>query len=169
LSSLYFKLLYPEALILAVEPDKANYSILCKNTSRINGFVLYNNAISSVSGHGYLYQSDDTQPWSIRTLADKPETGLIGVVEYITIPELMKTHRIEAIDILKIDIEGSEKVLFDSNYIDWLPSVKNIVIEIHDHISPGAGQAVFRAVHECFPEYSLFIKGSNIVISRSDR
>ena len=34
-------------------------------------------------------------------------------------------------DLLKVDIEGSEAELFSNNAVEWLPSSKNIVIELH--------------------------------------
>jgi FkbM family methyltransferase len=168
LASLYFKLLYPDALIIGVEPDTNNYDLLVKNTRHLDRVILYNNAISSVSGHGYLYQPNDLQPWAIRSSVNKPETPVIGTVEFVTIPQILKNHHLDTIDILKIDIEGAEALLFDNNYEEWLPCVQNIIIEIHDDIYRGAGQKFFRAIHKCFGEYQFSIKGSNVVISRSD-
>jgi hypothetical protein len=47
------------------------------------------------------------------------------------------------IDILKIDIEGSEGVLFSGDTDEWLPRVRNICIETHDS---ECAEAVVRAL-----------------------
>jgi len=56
-----------------------------------------------------------------------------GSVKTIAIPELMRKFEFKTIDLLKIDIEVSEKQLFShKNAKDWLPLVKVILVETHD-------------------------------------
>jgi hypothetical protein len=52
-------------------------------------------------------------------------------VEAWDIPSLMKLSEYDQIDLLKVDIEGSEVSLFDSGCAAWLPKVRNICIELH--------------------------------------
>jgi hypothetical protein len=47
--------------------------------------------------------------------------------------------------LLKIDIEGGEKQLFESNYENWLPKTKCIIIELHDGVLKEA-QNFFKAI-----------------------
>jgi hypothetical protein len=47
----------------------------------------------------------------------------------IAIDELFRRHRIEAVDFLKLDIEGSEFGLFES--ADWLRRVRALSMEVH--------------------------------------
>ena len=47
------------------------------------------------------------------------------------IGSLLSGSSFERISILKVDIEGSEAVVFGSNYEGWLPKVDNLVIELH--------------------------------------
>ena len=49
-----------------------------------------------------------------------------------SIDQLLRKSGFESIDILKIDIETSEKILFSRNYDSWLGKVKNMVIELHN-------------------------------------
>ena len=52
-------------------------------------------------------------------------------VPVITMNELVESHLThETIDLLKCDIEGAEKELFQ-NCADWIWRVRNIVIELH--------------------------------------
>jgi hypothetical protein len=47
---------------------------------------------------------------------------------------------IECIDLLKMDIEGAEREVFESG--EWISRVGAIAIELHDHIKPGCRLAV---------------------------
>jgi hypothetical protein len=47
----------------------------------------------------------------------------------------MQRFEFDSIDILKIDIEGSENELFRAHFHDWLAQVKNLAIELHDDAS----------------------------------
>jgi hypothetical protein len=59
-----------------------------------------------------------------------------GIKAY-TINELIKNNSFDVIDILKIDIEGSEKELFlnDRSDLYFLNITKVIAIEIHDEFN----------------------------------
>jgi hypothetical protein len=72
----------------------------------------------------------DGNDWSVSvTESDKP-TDLKGY----SIPTLMDLLKFDIIDILKIDIEGSEKKLFndENSATEFLCKTKYIAIEIHD-------------------------------------
>jgi hypothetical protein len=50
---------------------------------------------------------------------------------------IFSNYNLEYLDLLKIDIEGGEKQLFESNYENWLPKTKCIIIELHDGSTKG--------------------------------
>jgi hypothetical protein len=56
----------------------------------------------------------------------------------ITINEILNYKKKNWPFIIKIDIEGSEKDLFESN-IQWMNKFKIIIIEIHDWMLPSQG------------------------------
>jgi len=56
----------------------------------------------------------------------------------------MRNFSIDYIDLLKIDIEGSEKEVFEA--CDWQDRLDSIVIELHDRFKPGCSQVVNRAL-----------------------
>jgi len=72
------------------------------------------------------------------------ETAFVGAggstesdLPRITINDLFRMHNIESVDLLKLDIEGSEFALFDS--ADWLQRVSAISMEVHPlHGDPNA-------------------------------
>ena len=65
------------------------------------------------------------------------------------------------IDILKLDIEGSERELFSKN-TDWLDHVSVIIIELHDRFQPGCAKAVYQKLVE--RQFHQEVRGENIFI-----
>jgi len=74
---------------------------------------------------------------------------------------LMKKYNFNKIDILKIDIEGSEKELFETNYNNWLPKTRMLFIETHDRLREGASKSVFDAFSKY--KYSMIKKDENYI------
>ena len=58
----------------------------------------------------------------------------------------MHKYGVSQIDLLKIDIEGSERELFMDSYDYWLPRTKVVVIEFHDWMKEGCSRAVYKAI-----------------------
>ena len=67
-------------------------------------------------------------------------------IESTTIDEIIETYKFKTVDILKIDIEGAEKELFEKNYENWLPKVKIIMVETHDRMVPRSAFTVMNAL-----------------------
>lgn len=44
----------------------------------------------------------------------------------------MKSENISQIDILKMDIEGAEKYIFQKDCESWLGCVRTLLVELHD-------------------------------------
>jgi len=61
----------------------------------------------------------------------KNENGEIGNVKAIDIDHLLRKYGILNVSILKIDIEGAEEVVFNSDISGWINKVDTLVIEIH--------------------------------------
>ena len=70
-------------------------------------------------------------------------------VRAVTVPEIMRQHDLPGIDLLKVDIEGSEMEVF-SHADTWIGSVNAISIELHDRFRPGCSSVFFQAVED-FP------------------
>ncbi len=65
--------------------------------------------------------------------ANKVTTSSAGdaaTAEAITMPALIDAAG-GSVDLLKLDVEGSELEIFGPGAGDWLPFVRNIVIELH--------------------------------------
>ncbi len=131
-SSALFLSLFPGAFVLAVEPDPLNAELCRRNLAP------YGDRAKIVEGaawhkRGRLALSrgtfGDGREWATEVRA--PRVGETANVVAFDIPELLEMCPRKNIDILKVDIEGSERALFSFNAGEWLPCIRNICIEIH--------------------------------------
>lgn len=114
-----------------MEPDSSNFEQLNYNVSKnnINSSCL-NAGIWSKSGKLNLVKDfRDKNDRSIRV-----EDSETGTIRAISMMDLIKKYHVKNIDILKIDIEGAEKEIFDKEKSDlsFLNITKCLAIEIHD-------------------------------------
>jgi FkbM family methyltransferase len=141
-ASIFLAAKFPEARIIALEPDAANFELLKLNTK------YYENIVPI---HAALWYEDTqvrlTNPtgasWAIQVDGSNPN----GNVKAVTLSSVLREFGIAKIDLLKMDVEGAEKEIFENNASDWLPRIGLLCIELHDRIRPGAARAVYsRAV-----------------------
>jgi FkbM family methyltransferase len=123
LSIIYFKQLYPEAEIVAFEPDKKVFEVLTKN---MNAFG-YNDVSLVPKG---LWNAETT----LRFLSEGADGGRVALKEDDSAIEIetvrLRPYLNRPVDLLKIDIEGAEtKVLEDCS--DLLINVQRLFVEYH--------------------------------------
>jgi len=132
-TSLFFYQCFPEARIISVEPDEDNFSILKWNI-RLNDADKIESLKAGIWSHRANLIVDksfrDNREWSFQVREANQETVLKG----IHILDIMNDFGVEEIDLLKIDIEGAEKYLFDDSEKNraFLNKTKVLAIEIHD-------------------------------------
>jgi FkbM family methyltransferase len=83
-----------------------------------------------------------------------------NTISAISINDISRQFSLKNLDIVKIDIEGSEKVVFSNNYDEWLGKTKLVIIELHDKLEHGTSHAFFNAMRNY--DYTMDIKGENI-------
>jgi FkbM family methyltransferase len=158
IATVYFLNRYPQVRIVAVEPDPDNFEICRKNLAPYGDrVVLLCGAVWKLEGHLVL------QPigYSWNTKVRAAGQAEAGSVKAYTVPQLMAYGK-GPVDLLKVDIEGSEKEVFGPGAQEWLPSVRNIVIELHDK------QCIdnFFAAMEGY-QYELISKKQDVVVCRN--
>lgn len=128
----------PDAKVIAVEPISSTFSILKKNikANKLKNIYLFKGAIGSknkfvefemypgVSVIGAKDISMQKRPWV------KCERIKKVKVKQITLEKLCKKMKIREIDILKLDVEGSEYEILNSSKC-VLRNTKRIVLEWH--------------------------------------
>ena len=86
-------------------------------------------------------------------------------IKSMTLNSILENSGFQEIDILKIDIEGSEKELFSKN-TEWLDKVKIIVLELHDRLIPGCSDAVYEAIDSTI--WEEYKKGEKVIFIRKN-
>ena len=163
LTSIFFANKYPAARIISLEPEKTNFQMLEKNSLPYSNITPLNKAI----WHKNINIEVKDYGWGSRGFVieevDNPGNESIPAV---SIAGLLEEYQAHTIDILKLDIEGSEKEVFESGYREWLPSVKCLMIELHDRMKKGSSRAVFKAISDF--NFSCYIKGDILVFLNED-
>lgn len=130
--SALFLSLFPRASVLAVEPDPANAQMCRLNLSPYGARArVLEGAVWHRCGHLSLSRGvfGDGREWAtqVTEVSTKDSADVTGW----DMPTLLAIWGRKRIDILKIDIEGSEQALFSKSTGEWLPHVRNICIETH--------------------------------------
>jgi FkbM family methyltransferase len=95
----------------------------------------YYNAIGANDGESIIFNIDPHSPYN----ASKDFNWFNGIqqeVQTISLETLCKENDIDFIDILKIDIEGSEYEVLENISDDLLSKIDQITVEFHDFIDP---------------------------------
>ena len=122
---------FPDARLIAVEPDESNFALLRRNLAPYGRRVaLRRAAIWSHKTRLVVSQGEykDGREWAIHVRESQP--GEPANVEAIDIDALLDEYAIERVDILKIDIEGAEVMMFA--HAPWLAKVRHMTVELHD-------------------------------------
>ena len=151
-SAVYLANKYPNAQIYSIEPEKDNFKLLTFNTA------FYDNVhpIRSAMWNKETFIRVEDKGFGVagfmtfETTADDA-----AALKTTTIPKLLSESGLDEIDLLKIDIEGAEKEIFSAPDVDeWLPKVKVLPIELHDHMKRGCSYEFFKAISK----YKWFFK-----------
>jgi len=151
LATLWFKQRYPAARVIAVEPDAENFELLKRNTAGLKDVELVQAALAPEDGIiGFERAGLNPSGYHIRDL----KSGEKGVPA-ISMGSLLQRFGLEDVDLLKLDIEGAEKELFETTDIAWMDRVKTMAVELHDRIRPGCGHAFFAAASRSPRNYDV--------------
>ncbi len=132
-TTLYFKLLYPSARVIALEPYPHSFELLKRNVeeNQLTGVDLVQAALAPKSGEVTLHADNSGHDWFTTVSAslsgwDKRQTTTPLQVRGVTLTEVVQGE----IDLLKMDIEGMEGTILKSLKSEF-PRIKNIVMELH--------------------------------------
>ena len=162
--SLFAKSRFPDSKIVCIEPDASNYQVLQKNLAAYENVYLENAGLWNRETGLRIHDKFEMGNWAMVVEETDEEADLHAV----SMESVMHKHALDRIDILKIDIETSEKAVFGSNYENWLPKVRMIIIELHDWMEPGCAKPFFEAINKCFSSYEYGMKGENTIIINKD-
>lgn len=154
-SSAYLLSRFRNAHAIAIEPDAANHALLKKNLAPYGArAVTVQSAVWSHPAGLVLAEEGfgDGREWA-RTVREA-KANEAPAMTAVDIGTLLDNSGYDRISILKVDIEGSEKVVFAANYEKWIDKVDNLVIELHGE--------------ECHSVFMSAIAGRGFVVSECD-
>ena len=163
-ATVWFKHQFPEARIVAVEPEPENFALLAQNTMGMEGVSTVQGAVASYNGTGYL-QDPKCETWGFRVAPTQAEDE--PAVKMHTMRRLMAMEPDATPFIAKVDIEGGEAELFSAN-TGWMDSFPLIVWEAHDWLLPG--QATSRNVWQAVANrrFDVVLHEENLVMFNCD-
>lgn len=134
----WFAICFPNAHIVAIEPDAENFDLLRQNTTGLD-VDLRHAALGSRDGMVEVMNMGNGE-WGYQT---KPaEEGAAGDVPLVSMDRLV-TEKIAAgyqPFIAKIDIEGGEDELFSTS-TDWIDHFPLVIVELHDWMIPNQARS----------------------------
>lgn len=165
-ASVFFARQFPESKIYSVEPEDGNFELLIKNTSLISNVIPFKGAIWGEDKR-LIPRYENADSWSFSLMEVKASNENLGAgveeIEGVALNSFISRNDLEAIDILKIDIEGGELPLFKSD-CSWLHQVKIVVIELHDRKLKGCSQALYTALVKEGVDFTQKNMGYNTVL-----
>jgi FkbM family methyltransferase len=151
LSTIFFANKYPNAKIIAIEPEESNYNLLEKNTESYNNVYLLKAALWDSVREIYLFDTGlDKDGFMVGEKGSgkdmiTPYSKEQYLIKTVTIEKLMTDYKLDKIDILKMDIEGSEKEVF-SNCTGWIDRVNSVIVELHERMKKGCNKSFYKIV-----------------------
>jgi FkbM family methyltransferase len=124
---------FPDARIIAVEPDESNVNMCRLNADAVGGgerVQLVRACVDGKVGTVLLDRSGLEQHYHIADEVTDP--ARCARVDALTVPQILdRCGADEVIDLLKCDIQGAEQAVF-ADCAEWIGRVRNLVVELHD-------------------------------------
>jgi len=166
MASLYLLKRYPSVRIVAVEPDPDTFELCRMNLAPFSDrVILVKGAVWSRRGHVAFVREE--AEWNshvcgtenVHAGSDSANGNAAEMqVESFDMPSLIALGGGGRVDLLKMDIEGSEAEVFASGAAEWLPSVRNMVIELHGPECEKSFQTAIAGYNcESFPLRSVIV------------
>jgi len=136
---------FPQASLIALEPDPENFEILERNLAPYGSRA---RALRAGVWSKCTRLRIEENPyrgggaWARQVRECTP--GESSDIEALDVPAILRHAKRDRISILKLDIEGSECVVFAAPNLDsWLPRVDCLAVELHDDTHFGACTDIF--------------------------
>ena len=141
-ASVLFANRYPDATIVAVEPDSENLELSKLNLSPYKNVHLVQGGIWTSDAWLVIDNPDaNSDAFQLREV----ETEVPGAVRGHTIASLARRFGFDSVDLLKLDIEGAEEAIFSHPDRGWLDHVNALSIETHGPAALGAVESAFES------------------------
>lgn len=155
-SCIWFLLKFPDASIIAIEPDAENCELLAINNAG-RDVRLYKGGLANERRKLFLNDPGQSD-WGFRVEeSGSKKIDCIGPNEIINYCALNNF----GILIFKIDIEGGEAMVFEGE-CSWIKFIPLIIIELHDWMLPGKNTSSNFIRVMASSNFDLITRGENI-------
>jgi FkbM family methyltransferase len=165
LAAIHFANKYPQAVIIALEPEESNFRLLKKNTARYEKIIPLQCAIWSDDMLLRLVDSGGRESGFRTVGVNNSGYKVCHDVQGMTVHRIMQDQGIEYIDILKMDIEGAEKEVF-RDATKWIDKVGILIVELHEHLNSGCSRSFYNATNNFELEWR---QGENVYLARTGK
>ena len=158
-AALWFAREWPQAQIVAVEPDPANAAMARQNCAGIDRIEVVEAAIGGEGG--FVSVDSEVEAYAVTTA--RADSGC----RVVTVGDCVAKVDGGELFAVKVDIEGFEDDLFAAN-TGWLDRVALVYIEPHDHIFPDRGTSRNFQAEMGRRDFDLLIRGENLIYIRRE-
>lgn len=137
-ATLYLAIRFPESKIVVIEPDERNFKLLERNTRRFRNVQRLRAGLWCDNSLLKINNPEDS-PWAFNL--SQGDGGIKGV----TVLDVLAMSGESYVDLLKIDIEGSEVEVLNASE-GWIDRVGMLMVELHDRFRAGCTDALNEAV-----------------------
>lgn len=133
-ASVYFARRFPTAKIIAIEPDSENFSLLTRNARSYTRVEPLQKGVWTHPAKLAIENPND-ESWAFRLIeVPRDRDG----IEATSLSQVLSASGLPRIDILKLDVEGTERELLSaSDADDWLSRTDLLLVELHERFKPG--------------------------------
>ncbi len=168
MASIWFASRFPQAKIIAIEPETGNHDLLRRNVQPYPNITLVQAALwDRESELSIVSQPGFGEAGFVMTGEGEeipPGAKIVQKIRALTIPAIMEEFGLDSVDILKMDIEGSEREVFEAA-APWIGKVETLIAELHERMKPGCEDA-FGLIAPQFPHQ--WRRGENVFLSRGN-
>ena len=138
-ASIALKEIFPESIIVTIEPSSANFELLQKNIEAHENIHAINAALVDDETLEEIYLNDsETGPWGFEISGTPAQNA--EVVKTTIFTKIVKQFDVSRVQICKMDIEGAELELLEHPE-NWLEHTDVLAIELHERKRNGIDQA----------------------------
>jgi FkbM family methyltransferase len=138
-ASIALREIFPESVIVAIEPSSANIELLKKNIEPHENIHAINAALVDDETPEEIYLNDSvTGPWGFEISSTPTQNA--ELVKTTTFNKIMKQFGVSRVQICKMDIEGAELELLEKPE-SWLEHTDVLAIELHERKRNGIDKA----------------------------
>lgn len=168
LTSIFLANRYPDAKIIAIEPEASNFELLRKNLAPYANVVLVNAALWC-RNEPVNVVDPGLDKWGFMTIdggsGGSSSAAQCHAVDGLTVDRIMAMHGLARIDLLKVDIESAEKEVFQDSS-RWIDRVDALIVELHDRMKSGCSRSFYNGSNGFDEEWE---HGENVFLARGQR